>query len=64
MNKNELADFLEKWVSEVEQEIVEQFHALDFDDVYNVEPEEYMYQSGYSNGILYACKQMRDKLND
>lgn len=63
MNKNELADYLEKWVNDVERELTEQFEVDNFDDIYDVAQDEYMYESGYANGIRYACKQMREKLN-
>jgi hypothetical protein len=64
MNKNELADYLEKWVNDVELELAETFGVDEFDDIYEINSDEYMYESGYANGIRYACKQMRDKLND
>ena len=63
MTKDELADFLEKWVSDVQKELADEFEVENFDDIYDVDQDEYMYESGYANGILYACKQIREKLS-
>lgn len=64
MTKDELVKYLDDWSMGVIEELKQQLEVEDFDDVADIDIDEYMYESGYHNGIQYAIRQIKEKLND